>query len=81
MHCSREYKKGFHDMCEQKPSPLFVLFGWNSISVSSLVMQSVYLDLVEMRLDVDAVCLCFTSCRSGPLTGYCTCQLEEQWGL
>jgi hypothetical protein len=29
----REQMRGFHDLLRQKPSSLFVLFGWRSISI------------------------------------------------
>lgn len=34
-------------MLKQKPSSLFIVLGWSSISIASLMMQSMYLSLVE----------------------------------
>jgi hypothetical protein len=39
--------RGFHDLLRQKPYSLFILLGWSSISVTSPMMQSMYLGLVE----------------------------------
>jgi hypothetical protein len=39
--------RGFHDLLKQKPSSLFILLGWSSISIVSLIMRSMYLGLVE----------------------------------
>jgi hypothetical protein len=27
--------RGFHDLLREKPSSLFILFGWNSVSIAS----------------------------------------------
>jgi hypothetical protein len=44
----REQMRGFHDdLLGQKPSPLFTFLGWSSISVTSLMMRSMYQRLVE----------------------------------
>jgi hypothetical protein len=43
----REQRRGFHDLLRQKPSSLFILLGWSSISIASLMMPSMYLGLVE----------------------------------
>jgi hypothetical protein len=42
----RERMRGFHDLLGQKPFYLLVLLGWSSISIASLMMQSMYLGLV-----------------------------------
>jgi hypothetical protein len=33
-----EQMRGFHDLLKQKPSSLFILLGWSSISIASLMM-------------------------------------------
>jgi hypothetical protein len=38
---------GFHDLLRQKPSSLFILYGWSSVSMASLMMRSMYLVFVE----------------------------------
>jgi hypothetical protein len=42
----REQMRGLHDLLRQKPSSLFMLMGWSSISTASLMMRSMYLELV-----------------------------------
>jgi hypothetical protein len=37
---------GFHDTLREKPSSLLMLFGWSSISISSLIIWSTYLDFL-----------------------------------
>jgi hypothetical protein len=37
--------RGFHDLLRQKPSSLFILYGWSSISMASLMMRSIILFL------------------------------------
>jgi hypothetical protein len=37
--------RGFHDMQESSSSSVY--FGWSSIAVFSLMIQSIYLDVVE----------------------------------
>jgi hypothetical protein len=39
--------RGFHDRLRGRPSSLFLLFGCSSISMASLIIRSMYLDLVE----------------------------------
>jgi hypothetical protein len=39
--------RGFHDLLRQKPSSLFILYEWSSISMASLMMRSMYLVFVE----------------------------------
>jgi hypothetical protein len=39
--------RGFHDLLRQKPFSLFILLGWSSILIASLMMRSMYLGLVE----------------------------------
>jgi hypothetical protein len=41
----REWMRGFHDRL--RPSSLFILFGCSSISIASLIIQSMCLDLVD----------------------------------
>jgi hypothetical protein len=43
----REHMRGFHDSLRQKSSSLFILLGCSSIKIVSLMMQSMYLGLVE----------------------------------
>jgi pimeloyl-ACP methyl ester carboxylesterase len=43
----KEQMRGFRDLLRQKTSSLFIVLGWSSISIASLMMQSMYLDLVE----------------------------------
>jgi hypothetical protein len=42
--------RGFYDLLRQKPSSLFISLGWSSISIASLMMQFMYLDLVGRML-------------------------------
>jgi hypothetical protein len=39
--------RGFHDQLRRRPSSLFMLFGCSSISMASLIIWSMYLDLVD----------------------------------
>jgi len=39
-------RSGFHDFLREKPSPLFMLLGWSSISITSLMMHSIHLDFI-----------------------------------
>jgi hypothetical protein len=50
LRSSREQMRGFHDLIKQKPSSLFITLGWSSISVSSLMMRSMHLGLVDRAL-------------------------------
>jgi hypothetical protein len=43
----RERMRGFHDLLREKPFFLLILFRWRAISIVSLTMQSMFLDLVE----------------------------------
>jgi hypothetical protein len=54
----REQVRGFHDLLKQKPSSLFILLGWSSISVTSLMMRSMCLSLVK------AICSSKTSVKT-----------------
>jgi hypothetical protein len=36
----REQRRGLHDLLRQYPLSLFMLFGWDSISMASMMMQS-----------------------------------------
>jgi hypothetical protein len=36
----REQMRGFHDLLRQNPASLFILFGWSSISMASMMMRS-----------------------------------------
>jgi hypothetical protein len=40
----QEHVRGFHDSLRQKPSSLFTLLWWSSLSISSLMMRSMCLD-------------------------------------
>jgi hypothetical protein len=62
--------RGFHDLLRQKPSSLFMLMGWSSVSVAGLMMQSMDLDLVERIL-------VFWSWIQYP-DGYCVCCAPAQ---
>jgi hypothetical protein len=42
--------RGFHDRLRQRPSSLFMLFVFSSISMASLISRSMYLDLVDRIL-------------------------------
>jgi hypothetical protein len=44
-YCVLEQMRGFYNM--QESCSLFIYFGWSSITVSSLMIQSIYLDVVE----------------------------------
>jgi hypothetical protein len=48
---SREQMRGFLDFLRQKPTSLFILLGWSSISVASLTMQSMY-QVLGARMEV-----------------------------
>jgi hypothetical protein len=37
----REQMRGFHDLLRQNPTSLFMLLGWSSISMASLMMWSI----------------------------------------
>ena len=39
--------RGLHDPCKARPSSLFILFGWSSNSVASLVSLSMESDMIE----------------------------------
>jgi hypothetical protein len=39
-------KKAYHDLLREKPSSLFVLLGWSSISIASLMMCSMHPDFM-----------------------------------
>jgi hypothetical protein len=43
--------EGFHDLLRQKPTSLFIFFGWSSISMASITTQSMYRALVA-RMEV-----------------------------
>jgi hypothetical protein len=43
----KEWMRGFHDWLRRRPSSVFMLLGCSSISVFSLIIHSMYLDLVE----------------------------------
>jgi hypothetical protein len=45
-----EEVRRFHDLLRQKPFSLFILLGWNSISIAPLMMRSTCLGLVERML-------------------------------
>jgi hypothetical protein len=49
--------RGFHDLLGQKPSTLFILLGWGSFSIASL-MISIYLGLVERMLVLSSCMEC-----------------------
>jgi hypothetical protein len=38
--------RGFHDLLREKPSSLFMLLGWNSIYIASLMIWSIHLDFL-----------------------------------
>lgn len=42
----KEGMRGLHDLIRQKPSPLFTLLGWSSVSVTFLIIQFIYLGLL-----------------------------------
>jgi hypothetical protein len=42
----REQMSGFHDLLRQKPTSLFILLRWSSISMACLTMRSRYWVLV-----------------------------------
>jgi hypothetical protein len=46
-----EDERGFHDLLRQKPTSLYLLLGWSSISIASLTMQSMYRVLLA-RIEV-----------------------------
>jgi hypothetical protein len=46
----REWIRGFHDLLRQRPSSLFIFLRWGLISVASLLMWSMYLNLMETML-------------------------------
>jgi hypothetical protein len=39
--------RGFHKLLRQKPSSLFIVLGWSSVSTTSSMMKSMYMDLVD----------------------------------
>jgi hypothetical protein len=43
----REQMRGFHNLLRQKPSSLFILLGWSSVSLVSLMIRPIYLGFVE----------------------------------
>jgi hypothetical protein len=45
----RECISGFHDRLRTRPSSLFILFGWSSIPMASLISRSMYLDWVDRQ--------------------------------
>jgi hypothetical protein len=47
VHPWREWVRGFHDWLRRRLSSLFMLFGCSSISMASLIIWSMYLDLVD----------------------------------
>jgi hypothetical protein len=47
----REQMRGSHDLLKQKPTSLYLLLGWSSISMVSLTMLSIYRVLVG-RMEV-----------------------------
>jgi hypothetical protein len=42
----KEWISGFHDLLTQKPSSLFILLGWISISVTSLTTWMMYSETI-----------------------------------
>jgi hypothetical protein len=42
--------RGFHDLLREKSSSLLILLGWSLISVASLAIRSIYLDLLARML-------------------------------
>jgi hypothetical protein len=43
----RERMRCFYDLLREKPFFLFIILGWSPISVASLTMRSMFLDLEE----------------------------------
>jgi hypothetical protein len=67
----REQMRGYHDLLRQKPSSMFVLLGWSSISVASLMVRSIYLGLMERLAVWCSWILCYAMADlSGCLDGY-----------
>jgi hypothetical protein len=47
----RRFLEGADERLRQKPTSLFILLGWSSISMASLTMRSMY-RVVVARMDV-----------------------------
>jgi hypothetical protein len=46
LHSFREEMRGFHDLLKQKQI-LFMLLGWSSILITSLMIRTMYLDMMH----------------------------------